>query len=50
MVFVDPASVDDLGTEKMLKTIAEKVEEQLDYPGIIRISAIRELKIVDFLR
>jgi len=50
MVFADPDQVDDLGTEKLIKTIGEKIEEQLDYPGIIRISAIRERKIVDYLR
>lgn len=50
MVFVDPQQVDDAWTQKLMETIAEKVEEQLDYPGIIRVSTIREYKIVDYLR
>ena len=33
-----------------IKIIGEKIEEQLDYPGIIRITAIRENKLVEFLR
>ena len=27
-----------------------KIEEQLDYPGIIRITALRETKLVQYLR
>jgi ribonuclease Y len=50
MVYVDPDKVSDKDLEKVLKTIWEKIEEQLDYPGIIRITAIRENKLVEFLR
>jgi len=50
MVYVDPTSVSDKDLEKVLKTIGEKIEEQLDYPGIIRITAIRENKLIEFLR
>jgi ribonuclease Y len=37
MVFVNPDMIDDLGTAKLLKDIAIKVENSLDYPGIIRV-------------
>jgi len=50
MTYVDPDKVSDKDLEKVLKTIAEKIEEQLDYPGIIRVTAIRENKLVEFLR
>lgn len=50
MIFVNPNNVDDLGAEKLLKEIGMKVEEQLDYPGIIRVVGIREKKIVSYLR
>ncbi len=50
MIYVDPATVWDKDLEKVLKTIWEKIEEQLDYPGIIRITAIRENKLIEFLR
>jgi ribonuclease Y len=50
MIYVDPAKVLDKDLEKVLKTIGEKIEEQLDYPGIIRITAIRESKLIEFLR
>lgn len=50
MIFVNPQLVDDLGVEKLIKKIGEKVEEQLDYPGMIRVVAIRETKVIDYLR
>jgi len=50
MIFVNPTLVDDLGVQKLIKEIGVKVEDSLDYPGIIRVVAIRETKVVDYLR
>jgi len=50
MVYVNPEQIDDLGLEKLLETIGEKIEQQLDYPGIIRVTWIRETKIIEYLR
>ncbi len=50
MIFVNPTLVDDLGVQKLIKDIGIKVEDSLDYPGIIRVVAIRETKVVDYLR
>ena len=50
MIYVDPEKISDKDLEKVLRTIAAKIEEQLDYPGIIRVTAIRENKLVEFLR
>ncbi len=50
ITYVDPEKVSDKELEKVLKTIWEKIEEQLDYPGIIRVTAIRENKLIEFLR
>ena len=50
MVYVDPKEVPDQDVEKVLEEIWVKIEDQLDYPGIIRISWIRETKIIQYLR
>ncbi len=50
MIFVNPNIIDDLGVQKLIKDIGIKVEDSLDYPGIIRVVAIRETKVVDYLR
>ena len=50
MVYVNPKKISDLEVEKLLEEVGKKIEEQLDYPGVIRISGIRETKIVQYLR
>lgn len=50
MVFVNPQMIDDLWVHKLVKEIATKVESQLDYPGMIRVVAMRETKVIDYLR
>jgi ribonuclease Y len=50
MVYVNPKMVDDLEIENVLKEIWKKIEDQLDYPGVIRILGIRETKIIQYLR
>ena len=43
-VMVGPGSVDDLQAEIIARDIAKKVEEELQYPGQIRITVIREVR------
>jgi ribonuclease Y len=50
MIFVNPVMIDDLGVHKLVKEVAVKVESQLDYPGMIRVVAMRETKVIDYLR
>ena len=50
MVYVNPKEISDTQLETLLKDIGTKIEEKLDYPGIIRVTGIRETKIIEFLR
>lgn len=50
MVFVNPKMISDLQVEWLLQTVGKKIEEQLDYPGIIRLTALRETKLIQYLR
>ena len=50
MVYVNPKMVADLEIENLLQEIGKKIEDQLDYPGVIRILGIRETKIIQYLR
>jgi len=47
--FIDENLVSDLEAQKLNKLIKTKVEENLDYPGIIKIMTIRENKIIDYV-
>lgn len=49
-VFVSPGEVSDLEAKKMAREIAEKIEQELKYPGEIKITVIRESRVVEFAR
>jgi ribonuclease Y len=49
-VFVRPEEVDDLKAKKLARDIADKIEEELKYPGEIKVTLIRENRIVEYAR
>jgi len=49
-VMVKPDHVDDLQAEVIARDIAKKVEEELQYPGQIRIMTIRETRSSSYAR
>lgn len=49
-IFVNPKEVDDLGALKLARDIAKKIEEELNYPGEIKVNVIRETKAVEYAK
>lgn len=49
-VFVNPDTVDDDGAVRLAREIADKVEDNLDYPGEIKINVMREKRAVEIAR
>ena len=49
-ILVKPEDVDDAGMHLMAKDIVKKIEKDLDYPGQIKVSVIRETRSVDFAK
>ena len=49
-VVVDPGKVDDLEAADLARRIARRLEEDLQYPGQIQVTVIRELRSVDYAR
>lgn len=49
-VFVHPDKVDDLGAIKLAKDLAKRLEETLNYPGEIKVTVIRETRVVEIAR
>ena len=49
-VFVNPVDVDDPGSLKIAKEIAEKIEQELKYPGEIKVNVIRESRVEEYAR
>jgi len=49
-VMVKPVDIDDLQAQVMARDIAKQVEEELQYPGQIKITVVRETRSVEFAR
>ncbi len=49
-VFVTPEIVSDLEARKLARTLALRIEEELRYPGEIKVHVIRESRVIEFAR
>ncbi|HHY47349.1 MAG TPA: ribonuclease Y [Firmicutes bacterium] len=49
-IMVKPEKIDDLGTFRLARDIAKKIEEDLEYPGQIKVTIIRETRAVDWAK
>ncbi len=49
-VFVTPDKIDDWGAVKMAKDIATKIEQELKYPGDVKVTVIREKRVVEYAK
>jgi ribonucrease Y len=49
-VMVQPEDVDDLQAQIIARDIAKQVEEELQYPGQIRITVVREIRATEYAR
>lgn len=49
-VMVTPETLDDDGAALLSHEIARQIEKQLDYPGQIKVTVIRESRAVDYAR
>ncbi|MDA1334389.1 MAG: ribonuclease Y [bacterium] len=49
-VFVTPEKISDLEAKKLARDIANRIEQELKYPGEIKVNVIRETRVVEFAR
>lgn len=49
-VIVEHNTVSDAQAEQLARDIAEKVQEELEYPGQIKVTVIREFRSIEFAR
>ena len=47
-IIIKPEEIDDLGAINLCKQIARKVENNLEYPGQIKVTVIRETRAVEY--
>ncbi len=44
-LIVKPAEIDDLGAARLANEVAKKIEKDLEYPGQIKVTVIRETRV-----
>jgi len=49
-VFVTPDKIDDYRAKQMAHDIANKIEGELKYPGEIKVTLIREMRVTEYAR
>ena len=49
-VIVKPEAITDLEARKLARDIADKIEKELQYPGEIKVSVIRETRVIEYAR
>ena len=46
-VIVEPEKVDDLGSYKTARDIKERIEKEMQYPGTVKVTVIRETRATE---
>ena len=49
-VMVKPTEIDDAAAAKLAHDTAKKIEEEMEYPGQIKVTVIRETRAVDYAK
>ncbi|RJQ39181.1 MAG: ribonuclease Y [Nitrospiraceae bacterium] len=49
-VMVKPERIDDLSAVRLVRDIAKRIEEELEYPGQIKVMVIRETRAVEYAK
>ena len=49
-MLVEPGQVDDQAAMTLARDISKQIETELDYPGQIRVTVVRETRCVEYAR
>jgi len=49
-VIIKPEEISDMEAHKLARNIADNVEKELQYPGEIKVSVIRETRVIEYAR
>ena len=49
-IMVKPERIDDIASAKLARDIVKRVEQELEYPGQIKVTVIRETRAVDYAK
>lgn len=49
-VIVRPADVDDTAATTLARDVAKKIEDEMEYPGQIKVTVLRETRVIEYAR
>jgi len=49
-IFVKADKIDDLAARKMARDVADRIEDELKYPGEIKVTVMRETRVIEYAR
>jgi ribonuclease Y len=49
-IMVKPEKIDDLTAVQVARNITKKIEKELEYPGQIKVTVIRETRAIEYAR
>lgn len=49
-VIVRPTEIDDVGASALARDIARKIEQDLEFPGQIKVTVLRETRVIEYAR
>ena len=49
-IIVKPDKIDDVGAARLAREISKRIEEELEYPGQIKVTVVREIRAVGYAK
>ncbi len=49
-VLVKPTEIDDLAAQALARDLAKKIEDEMEYPGQIKVTVLRETRVIEYAR
>ena len=49
-IMVKPEKIDDLASVRLVRDIVKRIENELEYPGQIKVTVIREVRAVEYAK
>ena len=49
-IIVEAEKFDDLASGKLARDVAKRIEDELDYPGQIRVTVVREFRATEIAK
>jgi len=49
-VFVDAATVNDVQAQETARQIAQNIQDNLQYPGEVKVNLIRETRVIEYAK